>query len=134
MQDQDNKQSSGKVSPVLCRESYIEEIIPVKLILMETSAVNEQFDIFKYKCSPPSPAIDVPDFFFPLYFQQMKSCHVAKKLLLFFPKHVSLHFIALNSILILFLYLPIIPCFPCRNHLCHKSCCQQIPLANKRSL
>lgn len=78
MHSQDNKQSVGKVSPVLCRESYIEEIIPVKLIPMEMSAVNELFDIFQYKCSFPIPAIDVSDFFFPLYFQQMKSCRVAK--------------------------------------------------------
>lgn len=78
MHSQDNKQSVGKVSPVLCRESYIEEIIPVKLIPMEMSAVNELFDIFQYKCSFPIPAIDVSAFFFPLYFQQMKSCRVAK--------------------------------------------------------
>ena len=65
MHSQDNKQSVGKVSPVLCRESYIEEIIPVKLIPMEMSAVNELFDIFQYKCSFPIPAIDVSAFFFP---------------------------------------------------------------------
>lgn len=70
MHSQDNKQSVGKVSPVLCRESYIDEIIPVKLIPMEMSAVNELFDIFQYKCSFPIPAIDISDFFFLCIFNR----------------------------------------------------------------